>query len=89
MLQIKFIVKLLKLHKEHDEHPSYFQYCFIPQVKISTVILHIWCNLLYKGGPVSVRADERVGVYVRYGKEEKRIQGLGGKELSKHATWKT
>jgi hypothetical protein len=38
---------------------------------------------------MSVRVDERVGVYARYGKEEKGIQGLGGKELRKHATWKT
>jgi hypothetical protein len=38
---------------------------------------------------VSVKVDERVGLGARYGKEEKHIQGLGGKKLSKETTWKT
>jgi len=44
---------------------------------------------LYEGEQVSVKADERGGLCASYGKEEKHIQGLGGKKLSKEATWKT
>jgi hypothetical protein len=47
------------------------------QFKINTVVLYI-CNILYKGGPVSVKADEKGGVCGSYGSEGECIQALGG-----------